>query len=163
MTYTRITLAIDYFKSGVNGVVSYRIALGIGTIFGMIATMLVIHYKRFYKLLVTAFGVMSIIFLLFMLTNSMLVWYFLFIPFGVAIVLIWAVIDTVFQKFVPKNMLGKIYGIQLMLNTLAFLVGAFIIAKVTVSPILILPVLALLSALTTVFTAVSYFRGKTNE
>ena len=60
-------------------------------------------------------------------------------------------------------MLGKIYGIQLMLNTLAFLVGAFIIAKVTVSPILILPVLALLSALTTVFTAVSYFRGKTNE
>ena len=157
------TLAIDYFKSGVSGVVSYRVALGIGTIFGMFLAILVIRYKKFYNLLLAAFGVMSIIFFLYALIKSMFVWYLLFIPFGIAIVLIWSVIDTVFQKFVPKDMLGKIYGIQLMLNTSAFLAGAFIIAKLTLSPVFVLPILGLLSALTTIFIAVFYFRGKNNE
>ena len=129
------TLTIDYYKLGVGGVTKFRVMLGIGILLGMVVTVLAARVKKIYPIWVIGFGTLAAVLLTAKFCTSVLMAWFWLIPFGIANVIIMVMIDTFFQKSVPDRVRGKIFGLQLTLNTFAFMLGAYTIMRADIHPI----------------------------
>jgi len=78
--------------------------------------------------------------------NINIAWAWL-IPIGIADAIVLVMLDTILQKVSPDRVRGKIFGLQLTLNTFGFLAGTFIIANIIsfVNPLNIFKGIAIIS------------------
>ena len=158
------TLTIDYYKLGIGGVTKFRVMLGIGIILGMLVTVAATRAKRIYPLWAGGFGAIAAVLLSAKYCTTMLLAWFWLIPFGIANVVIMVMIDTFLQKSVPDRVRGKVFGLQLTLNTLAFLLGAYTIMTANILPITMYNILGFSALIITLLVlSANLFKGNRNR
>lgn len=141
------TLAVDYYKLGIEGVAKLKTMLGVGVILGMIVS---IFFSRFMKLThLFALGFITLFVALFTspLCRTMNQAWFWLATIGIADTVILVMINTILQKVVPDRVRGKVFGLQQTVTTLSFLGGTFSIALIAdrVNPLLIFKLIAVIS------------------
>ncbi len=117
------TLITDYYGLQFSDLTYLRTILGIGIILGMVAT---IYFARFIKLVhMFAIGFLILCIALFTANfcNSLTIAWKWLIPIGMADAMVVVMLDTVLQKVTPDRVRGKIFGLNLTLNTFSFLTG----------------------------------------
>lgn len=141
------TLAVDYYKLGIEGVATLKTMLGVGVILGMVVS---IFFSRFMKLThLFAFGFLTLFAALLTtpLCKTMNQAWFWLLSIGIADTVILVMINTILQKVVPDRVRGKVFGLQQTVTTMSFLAGTFFIAIVadTIIPLLIFKGIAIIS------------------
>lgn len=141
------TLAVDYYKLGIEGVAKLKTMLGVGVICGMIVS---IFFSRFMKLThLFALGFITLFVALFTspLCKTMNEAWFWLITIGIADTVILVMINTILQKVVPDRVRGKVFGLQQTVSTLSFLAGTFSIALIAnkINPLLVFKGVAVIS------------------
>lgn len=141
------TLAVDYYKLGIEGVAKLKTMLGVGVILGMIVS---IFFSRFMKLThLFTLGFITLFAALFTapLCKTMNQAWFWLIAIGIADTVILVMINTILQKVVPDRVRGKVFGLQQTVTTLSFLAGTFSIAILAdkVNPLLIFKLVSFIS------------------
>lgn len=141
------TLAVDYYKLGIEGVAKLKTMLGVGVILGMVVS---IFLSRFMKLThLFALGFITLFAALFTsplckTMNEAWIW---LTTIGIADTVILVMINTILQKVIPDRVRGKIFGLQQTVTTLSFLAGTFSIALLAdkINPLLIFKGVAVIS------------------
>lgn len=141
------TLAVDYYRLGIEGVAKLKTMLGVGVILGMIVT---IFFSRFMKLThLFTLGFITLFVALFTapLCKTMNEAWFWLIAIGIADTVILVMINTILQKVVPDRVRGKVFGLQQTVTTLSFLAGTFSIAILAdkVNPLIIFKLVSFIS------------------
>ncbi len=141
------SLVVDYYKLDFSNLTYLRTLLGVGIILGMIFT---IYFSRFMKiphLFAMSFSGLCLILLSAPLCHNLSVAWVWLIPIGIFDAIILVLLDTILQKVTPDRVRGKVFGLQLTLSTLSFLVGTIITANITsyINPLTIFKIIALFS------------------
>lgn len=141
------TLAVDYYKLGIEGIAKLKTMLGVGVILGMVVS---IYFSRFMKLThLFALGFITLFVALFTspLCRTMNAAWFWLVTIGIADTVILVMINTILQKVIPDRVRGKVFGLQQTVTTLSFLSGTLSIAMIAdkINPLLIFKLIALLS------------------
>lgn len=122
------TLVTDYYNLKFSDLSYLRTILGVGIIIGMFLT---IYFARFMKtvhLFAIGFGTLCIALFTANFCNSLAIAWKWLIPIGIADAMVIVMLDTMMQKVTPNRVRGKIFGLNLTLNTLSFLTGTIVIA-----------------------------------
>ncbi len=122
------TLVTDYYGLKFSDLTYLRTILGIGIIVGIALT---IYFARIMKVVhLFAFGFLILFATLFTANfcNTMREAWFWLIPIGIADAMVVVMLDTILQKVTPDRVRGKIFGLNLTLNTFSFLTGTLLIA-----------------------------------
>ena len=122
------TLITDYYGLAFSDLTYLRTILGFGIILGMFLT---IYFARLLKgvhLFSIGFIVLCITLFTANFCNSIEIAWKWLIPIGVADAMVVIMLDTTLQKVTPDRVRGKIFGLNLTLNTFSFLLGTLIIA-----------------------------------
>ena len=141
------TLAVDYYKLGIEGVARLKTMLGVGVIAGMIVT---IFFSRFMKLThLFALGFITLFVTLFTsplckTMNQAWIW---LTAIGIADTVVLVMINTILQKVIPDRVRGKIFGLQQTVTTLSFLAGTFSVVLIAdkINPLVVFKSIALFS------------------
>lgn len=103
--------------------------LGVGMLAGIAVAIYLFHTMRVPHLFASGFMVLCLVLLtapLCKTVGSAGLW---LIPIGMANVVVVATLDTILQKIVPDRLRGKIFGLQLTMTTLSFLMGTALVAR----------------------------------
>ena len=141
------TLITDYYKLEFSDLTYLRTMLGIGIITGILLT---IYFARLLKVLhIFALGFVILCVTLFTANlcttiNSAWIW---LMPIGIADAMVIITLDTILQKVSPDRVRGKIFGFNLTLNTLSFLIATALIAfsSSNINPLLTFKIIAVVS------------------
>ncbi len=125
------SLITDYYGLEFKDLTYLRTILGVGIILGSIFT---ICFARFLKVLhIFALGFITLCIALFTANfcNSISIAWKWLIPIGISDAMVIIMLDTILQKVTSDSIRGKIFGLNLMLNTLSFLAATLAIAFTT--------------------------------
>lgn len=141
------SLITDYLGLNFSDLTYLRTLLGIGVVLGMILS---IYFSRLVKiphLFAVSFCVLCIVLLTAPMCHSLTTAWLWLIPIGVADAIILVLLDTILQKVTPDRVRGKVFGFQLTLSTLSFLIGTIIASSISsfINPLITFKAIALLS------------------
>lgn len=122
------TLITDYYGLEFKDLTYLRTILGAGIVTGIIIT---IYFARFLKVVhIFALGFITLCIALFTANfcNSIHIAWKWLIPIGIADAMIIVMLDTILQKVTPDRVRGKVFGLNLMLNTVSFLIATYLTA-----------------------------------
>lgn len=147
------SLITDYYGLEFSDLSTLRTMLGIGIVVGMGVTIYLARFIRIVHLF--ALGFITLCFTLITAPlcqsiNSAWIW---LLPIGIADAIVIVMGDTILQKVTPDRLRGKIFGFELTLSTLSFLVGTLVAANLAddVNPLTIFKVVAIVSFLLATF------------
>lgn len=123
-------LITDYYGLGFSDLTYLRTLLGAGIVGGMFVTLYFARIIRIPHLFASAFIILCIALMTAPLCRSVNTAWCWLIPIGMADAVLLVMLDTILQKVTPDRVRGKIFGLQLTLSTLSFLVGTLIVANV---------------------------------
>lgn len=123
-------LITDYYGLGFSDLTYLRTLLGVGIVGGMFVTLYFARIIRIPHLFASAFIILCIALMTAPLCRSVNSAWCWLIPIGMADAVLLVMLDTILQKVTPDRVRGKIFGLQLTLSTLSFLVGTLIVANV---------------------------------
>jgi len=141
------TLITDYYGLDFSDLTYLRTLLGVGIITGMFATIYFARLMRVPHLFAAGFIVLCIALITAPLCKNINSAWGWLIPIGMADAVVLVMLDTILQKVSPDRIRGKIFGLQLTLNTFGFLTGTFIVANIAsiINPLNIFKGIAVLS------------------
>ena len=124
-----------------------RTMLGVGILLGMGGAIYFSRIMRIPHLFASGFLVLCLALVTVPLCKSIDAAWFWLLPIGIADAIVVVMLDTILQKITPDRVRGKIFGLQLTLCTLSFLIGTLLVANVIefVNPLNVFKVIALLS------------------
>ncbi|MCQ2739893.1 MAG: MFS transporter [bacterium] len=140
-------LVIDYLNLGISGVTMIRVMHGWGILLGMAFSYSIINKFKLSSFGILAFGLLYLSLAGFYLCNNLLSISLILLPIGIASVMVYIMIDTGLQKTTPDKLRGKVFGIQLALNTLAFLLGMVFILKFVITPMIIIQLTSIITGI----------------
>ena len=141
------TLVIDYYHLGISGITTVRVMHGIGIVLGMLMSFYMVKTFKMSTLCILGYLLLFIPLISFSICNTILLMSIWLLPIGAASVLLYVIIDSGFQKAAPDKIRGKVFGIQLSFNTLAFLIGTYIIMNPFTSTVNIINFIGILSGI----------------
>lgn len=154
------TLVIDYYHLGVAGITVVRVMHGIGILLGMLMAFYLVKSFKISSLCVLGFLLLFLPLVTFSLCKTITLISVWLLPIGAASVLIYVIIDSGLQKASPDKIRGKVFGVQLSFNTLAFLVGTFFIMNPVTTPVNIIKVVGAFAGIVLVLILLNtMFRG----
>ncbi len=149
-------LITDYYGLSFSDLTYLRTLLGVGIVVGMAATIYFARIMRTPHLFACAFIVLCATLMTApMCTSLNTAWMWLF-PIGMADAVLLVMLDTVMQKVTPDRVRGKIFGLQLTLGTLSFLIGTFSVAQIIniINPLIIFKAIAVLALMLAVLVLI---------
>ena len=140
-------LITDYYGLTFENLTYLRTILGIGIVAGMLATIYFARIMRIPHLFASGFIVLCLALATAPLCHSTQSAWIWLIPIGMADAVVVVMLDTILQKITPDKVRGKIFGLQLTLTTLSFLIGTAVVANVIgfINPLNVFKGIALLS------------------
>lgn len=140
------TLALDYYKLGIEGVAKLKVMLSVGIILGMLITISLSKIMKVPRLFALGFITLFLALFTSPLCKTMNESWFWLITIGVADTVILVMINTILQKVIPDRVRGKVFGFQQTVTTLSFLAGTLSIAILAdkISPLLVFKMTSLL-------------------
>ena len=140
-------LITDYYGLAFSDLTYLRTLLGVGIVSGMLLTIYFARKMRVPHLFATGFIVLCLALITAPLCKSISSAWGWLIPIGMADAIVLVMLDTILQKVTPDRVRGKIFGLQLTLNTLSFLIGTIIVANIIgfINPLHVFKGIALLS------------------
>jgi len=141
------TLVTDYYGLEFSDLTYLRTILGAGIILGMIATIYLARFMKVVHLFSFGFIVLCITLFTANFCNSLNIAWKWLIPIGIADAMVVVMLDTILQKVTPDRVRGKIFGLNLTLNTFSFLTGTIVIALSTeyIQPLTTFKIIAAIS------------------
>ncbi len=123
-------LITDYYRLDFAALTTVRTILGIGIVLGMGVTIYLARFMRVPYLFAVSFITLCIVMITAPFCKTLQSSWMWLIPIGVADAVMLVMIDTILQKVAPDRVRGKIFGLQLTLNTFSYLVGTLIVANI---------------------------------
>ena len=117
------TLITDYYKLEFSDLTYLRTILGAGIIIGMFVTIYLSRKLKLIHMFALGFIILCITLFTANFCNSLSIAWKWLIPIGIADAMVVVMLDTILQKVTPDRVRGKIFGLNLTLNTLSFLIG----------------------------------------
>ena len=141
------SLITDFYGLGFSDLTYLRTILGIGIVCGMFLTLYFARIVRITHLFASAFIILCVALITAPMCKTVHTAWFWLIPIGMADAVLLVMLDTILQKVTPDKVRGKIFGLQLTLNTFSFLSGTFITAQIinSVNPLDIFKAVAVFS------------------
>ncbi len=140
-------LITDYYGLTFDKLTYLRTLLGIGIIGGMGVTLYFARFMRVPHLFASGFIILCITLVTAPLCKSISTAWAWLIPIGMADAVVVVMLDTILQKITPDRVRGKVFGLQLTLSTLSFLIGTIIVAHIIgfINPLSVFRGIAILS------------------
>ena len=143
------TLITDYYKLEFSHLTYLRTMLGIGILVGMGVTIYFARFLRTVHIFALGFIVMFIALFTANFCNSMTIAWKWLIPIGITDAMVVITLNTLMQKTTPDRVRGKIFGLNLTLDTFSLLVGTLVIVYSTghINPLNTFKIIAAISFL----------------
>ena len=140
-------LITDYYGLTFEKLTYLRTILGIGIVAGMFATIYFARIMRIPHLFSSGFIVLCFALMTAPLCHSIKSAWMWLVPIGMADAVVVVMLDTIIQKITPDKVRGKIFGLQLTLTTLSFLIGTAVVANIIgfINPLNVFKGIAILS------------------
>ena len=140
-------LITDYYKLPFEDLTFLRTLLGVGIFAGLGITIYFTRIMRIPHLFATGFIILFITLFTAPLCKSLSTAWIWLVPIGIADAVVFVMLDTMLQKVTPDRVRGKIFGLQLTLTTLSFLIGTAVIANVIgfINPLIVFKIIAVFS------------------
>lgn len=146
------SLITDYYRLDFSDLTFLRSLLGLGIIVGIMLTLKFAKKIRTPHLFASGFIILCIALITAPICQRLEDAWAWLIPIGIADALIIVTLDTILQKVTPDSVRGKVFGLQLTLNTFSFLSGTIIVVLMSssVNPLFVFKIIAIISLLMTV-------------
>ncbi len=140
-------LITDYYRLSFSDLTYLRTLLGVGIVAGMGAAIYFARIMRIPHLFACSFIVLCFTLVTAPFCRSIHSAWIWLIPIGMADAVVLVMLNTLLQKVTPDRVRGKIFGLQLTLTTLSFLIGTAIVANIIsfINPLNIFKGIAVLS------------------
>ena len=123
-------LITDFYGLTFSDLTYLRTILGVGIIIGLGTSIYFARIMRVPHLFATGFLVLFLSLMTAPLCRSIHSAWMWLIPIGMADAVVVVMLDTILQKIVPDKVRGKVFGLQLALSTLSFLIGTLVVANI---------------------------------
>ena len=123
-------LITDYYNLPFENLTYLRTLLGVGMLVGAVTTIYFTRMMRIPHLFACGFIVLCVTLITAPLCKTVESAWMWLIPIGMADAVIFVMLDTILQKVTPDRVRGKIFGLQLTLTTLSFLIGTVVVANI---------------------------------
>ena len=142
------SLITDYYGLTFADLTYLRTLLGLGIVGGMVVTIYFARLIRVPHLFAGGFIVLCIALVTAPLCRSINSAWAWLVPIGMADAVVLVMLDTILQKVTPDRVRGKVFGLQLTLSTMSFLIGTAIVANIIgfINPLNVFRGIAFISA-----------------
>ncbi len=141
------SLITDYYGLEFSALTKLRTLLGVGIVLGMGVTIFLARFVRIPFLFAGSFITLCVVLLTSPLCKTVDSAWMWLLPIGIADAILLVMVDTILQKVTPDRIRGKIFGFQLTLTTLSYLIGTILVANISaiINPLVIFKAIALIS------------------